>query len=308
MEDVGAVLRAAEESGVAITVNYVMRANPLYRLLGRLGHLQHEGRPVLGALRRFSLENFAADEKLGSDHWFWNEEVSGGIFVEHGVHFFDLFDWQLSRHPLRVSAIEVKRGSPDLGITDTVQAIVEYEGSATGSFFHTFTRAGAAEHQGITFGWDWATAQIRGWIALELVLDAWVDRGGLAVLEEALQKGAALLRVEGEAPLPSAQVVCEVVESYPAGKPMRGHGEERHVTAHARLRVGLGGEAAKGLVYEQSVRAGMRRFVSAIREDRAGAAPLPATDLWYSTTIAIAAREAAASRCERAVPPYNPGA
>ena len=28
---------------------------------------------------------------LNPDHWFWDESKSGGIFIEHGVHFFDLF-------------------------------------------------------------------------------------------------------------------------------------------------------------------------------------------------------------------------
>ena len=34
--------------------------------------------------------NEAGDEGLGPEHWFWDREISGGIFVEHGVHFFDL--------------------------------------------------------------------------------------------------------------------------------------------------------------------------------------------------------------------------
>ena len=38
--------------------------------------------------------NDASDEGLGRNHWFWNRDMSGGIFVEHGVHFFDLVaDW-----------------------------------------------------------------------------------------------------------------------------------------------------------------------------------------------------------------------
>jgi predicted dehydrogenase len=301
-DDARAVLRAVEDARVAFTVNYVMRPNPLYRLLERLGRLQYGGRAVLGTLRRFSLENFASDEKLGPDHWFWNQDVSGGIFVEHGVHFFDLFGWQLGRSPLRVSALEGRRGDRGEGVIDTVQAIVEYEGGATGSFFHTFARAEAAEHQGITFGWDWATAELHGWIALSLVLDAWVERGALPVLEAALSPGARLLLVEGEEPLPDAYLVHDVVENYPEGKRMLGRGEERRITAHVRVAASLGGEASKGTAYEQCVRAGMRLFTRAVREGRVGAAPLPAADLWSSTVLAVAAREAAVARYEQLVP------
>jgi predicted dehydrogenase len=31
--------------------------------------------------------NEAGDEGLGPEHWFWDRDTSGGIFVEHGVHF-----------------------------------------------------------------------------------------------------------------------------------------------------------------------------------------------------------------------------
>ena len=40
-------------------------------------------------VQRFAFDNDAADEDLPADHWFWDDTVSGGIFVEHGVHFFD---------------------------------------------------------------------------------------------------------------------------------------------------------------------------------------------------------------------------
>ena len=134
LTDAEAVLLAAQDANVAFSVDYVMRPNPLYAVLKRLSVLQVRGDaggiPVLGSLRRFSLENFAADEDLGPDHWFWDERTSGGIFVEHGVHFFDLFGWQLGQRPERVVALETKRES---GITDTVQATVQYSSGATGS-------------------------------------------------------------------------------------------------------------------------------------------------------------------------------
>ena len=46
---------------------------------------------VLGELLHGHFENDASDENLPADHWFWDRSKSGGIFVEHGVHFFDLF-------------------------------------------------------------------------------------------------------------------------------------------------------------------------------------------------------------------------
>jgi hypothetical protein len=257
---------------------------------------------VLGGLRRYSLENFAADEELGPDHWFWNERASGGIFVEHGVHFFDLFGWQLGQMPERVVALETMRES---GIADTVQATVQYSGGATGSFYHAFTRAKAAEHQGITFGWDWATAELRGWIALDLEMAALLDDEGLEALSTLLSNADGLLKIPGEQPLPGAKIEWQVKERFQGGQVMRGRGEERRITARVHLRATLGGQEAKMVVYEQCVRAGMSGLLAAMSyheaKRRHGSGVVSAIDLWASTAAAVAAREAAASHREIAI-------
>ena len=83
--DAQAILNAAQEAGKLAGINFVMRYNPLYQSVqtiaraGWLGRLTHVG-----------FENYASDEGLGDDHWFWDPVASGGIFVEHGVHFFDI--------------------------------------------------------------------------------------------------------------------------------------------------------------------------------------------------------------------------
>jgi predicted dehydrogenase len=300
LESAEAALLAARRAGVTLSIDYVMRHNPLYRLLERLTGLEGDSGAVLGTLRRFSIENFAADENLNPDHWFWDESLSGGIFVEHGVHFFDLAGWHLGRAPKRVVALSTGRplagaGSGRREIVDTVQAVVEYDGGATGSFYHSFTRANAAEHQSITYGWDWATATLRGWIALDLVLDAWVDDEGLAALREVAENKEGLC-VANEAPLQSTFMKLQVIESFPNGGTLRGHGEDRQVTQHVRLIAELGGEEAKPLIYEQSVRAGMADLLNSIRTGRAPC--VPTADAWTSTAVAIAARQAAATRRE----------
>jgi predicted dehydrogenase len=308
VEDVERVLRVTHDAGVALGINYVMRRNPLYRLLSRLSGLQVEGghgqgsEPVLGKLRRFSVENFAADEHLGPDHWFWDEQVSGGIFVEHGVHFFDLCDWQMGCRPVRAVALAVAGSRPDLyrGVTDTVQGIVEYEGGATGSFYHSFARAVAAEHQTITLGWDWATAVLHGWIALDLKLEALVDDAGLEALADLLAEGEGMLCLPGEPALPGAHLGWRVVERFPGGQRMRGRGQECLATARVQLEAALGGPEAKQTVYEQSVRAGMADLLAAIFGSPPG---VPYADMWSSTAVAVACHQAALFGCAVSVPP-----
>lgn len=290
LADAEAVLRLAGETGVLLSVDYIMRANPLYRLLKQLGELQVQDIPVFGALRRCSLENFAADENLGRDHWFWDQSLSGGIFVEHGVHFFDLFGWQLGRLPNKVVAMaEAREGGP----VDTVQAIVSYEGGATSSSFHTFTHANAGELQSIVFGWDWAVAELHGWIALDLRLDALLDIEGVELLADKLAPCESLLSIPGEPFPPEASLRWRIVERFPGSQVMKGRGEERSISARVLVEASLGGPEAKLSVYEQSVRAGLAALLSAIENGRSWA--IPPADLWSSTAVAVAAREAAAS-------------
>jgi predicted dehydrogenase len=101
LEDATEVLAAAGAPGAPrLTVDYVLRRNPLYALVRRLQQA------LLGPPRRFALENLAADEHLAPDHWFWDRAASGGIAVEHGVHFFDAAAWLLGSQPERVQALE----------------------------------------------------------------------------------------------------------------------------------------------------------------------------------------------------------
>jgi predicted dehydrogenase len=75
----------AARRGLVCVANLVERYNPLADAVQRI----IESR-ILGGLIHGLFLNEAADEGLGRGHWFWDRATSGGIFVEHGVHFFDL--------------------------------------------------------------------------------------------------------------------------------------------------------------------------------------------------------------------------
>lgn len=70
----------------------MQRYNPLYTMVADLIQSQ-----MLGKVLHGYLENYASDEGLDPDHWFWDRSKSGGIFLEHGVHFFDMFEGWLGR-------------------------------------------------------------------------------------------------------------------------------------------------------------------------------------------------------------------
>jgi predicted dehydrogenase len=77
--------RRASERELACVANLLERYCPLAETVRRLLASR-----LLGDLVHGLFVNEAGDEGLGPEHWFWDRSVSGGIFVEHGVHFFDL--------------------------------------------------------------------------------------------------------------------------------------------------------------------------------------------------------------------------
>ena len=79
------MLDAARRAERICPVNFVLRYNPV---TDAVKAVLDSG--VLGACLSARLTNCAQDTNLVPEHWFWDREKSGGIFVEHGVHFFDL--------------------------------------------------------------------------------------------------------------------------------------------------------------------------------------------------------------------------
>ncbi len=83
--DAEALEALAARQGLVCVANLLERYCPLAAAVRRL----IESR-LLGCLVHGVFLNEAGDEGLGPRHWFWDRDTSGGIFVEHGVHFFDL--------------------------------------------------------------------------------------------------------------------------------------------------------------------------------------------------------------------------
>ncbi len=297
-----AVVQAASSRGVCVSVDYVLRWNPLYRLLRHLQTLSTPtGGPVLGRLRHFAFQNLASDEHLPPDHWFWNPETSGGIFVEHGVHFFDAAAWLLGSHPCEVQALEVARG--EHGAVDTAIAATLHPGGATATYTHIFTHPEQAEYQQTMLDWGFAHAVVSGWIPIQLHLEAWADPAGTALLRNLRDRADELLEVPGFRRSGQERIAVQAVRV--DGRPELWHGsaEARPVSHHIRLHATLGHTAAKEHVYRQSVRAGIADLAAAVRTDRE---PLVTTnEAWESLATAVAARQAAQSG-QRVSPPTLP--
>src|SRR3954465_13693000 len=89
-----------------LVANLMQRYNPLFAAVRKLVETR-----VLGEVLHGTFENYASDENLPADHWFWDRSKSGGIFVEHGVHFFDLLEGWLGKGTLQAAQVGLRPGT-----------------------------------------------------------------------------------------------------------------------------------------------------------------------------------------------------
>jgi predicted dehydrogenase len=152
LAEADAMIRAARESGTALGVNYVMRFQPAYQMLEALA-----ASGIMGRLRTISFQNFA--QALAPDHWFWDRAKSGGIFVEHGVHFFDAYS-RIAGAATSVSGTVPRK--------EAVDASVKYARGEYARFYHEFSFPLQVERTlGTTF-FEQGYVEIEGWIPTRL--------------------------------------------------------------------------------------------------------------------------------------------
>jgi predicted dehydrogenase len=276
-----AVAAAAEASGRVLVVDHVLRYNPL---LQALVALQDE---LLGPVQRFAFENDASDEHLPPGHWFWDGDVSGGIFVEHGVHFFDAAHLLLGSSPELVSATVAHR---DDGIPDLVSATALHPGGALATHTHGFTHADRCERQALRLDHGTAEVRVEGWIPLRARVEAWTDDAGAETAYGLPARTAELFEIPGHRLGPGTGVTV-VVHRDAGAATARGRGRELCLPHQVVLELVLADDASKARVYAESVRAAAADLVSAAHggpRPRSGPAQALA-----AVAVADAARRAA---------------
>jgi predicted dehydrogenase len=141
-----------------VMVDYMLRFNPIIKAIKVLGK-----KGLFGEMRRVAVENYAQDESLNPDHWFWDRSISGGILVEHGVHFFDLINSFTDSQPVNVTGYTHGRSNSQ---QDQVVALVQYQSGLIATHYHQFSRPGIFEDTSIRLVYDLAQIDIHGWIPL----------------------------------------------------------------------------------------------------------------------------------------------
>lgn len=152
----------AQARDLLCIANLMQRYNPVFDSVRAVIETR-----ALGAFLHGSFENFASDEGLSAEHWFWDPKKSGGIFIEHGVHFFDLFDGWLGQGHV-VAAQRVLR--PESGIEEQVQCTVRYPDGALVNFHHSFTQPSRLDRQEFRLHFERGDLILQEWVPIRVHL------------------------------------------------------------------------------------------------------------------------------------------
>ena len=175
------LLAEVERQGVRLTVDYVMRHNAYWDAAARL---RRDG--VLGKLLHMDLANHAAGLDLPAAHWFWDPAKSGGIWVEHGVHFFDAFAWVAGLRGEITGSQAFAR--PD-GVTDRVEALARF-GDSAAHFYHGFTHSGRTEQTTVRLTFESGYVTLREWVPTSIEIATPLDAGLFAPYLPGVQQPA----------------------------------------------------------------------------------------------------------------------
>lgn len=160
-----ALQREADRRGLAAAVNMVFRQNPIYRLV----------RSSLAGGWRADLELVEVANEAHGDlprgHWFWDRTRSGGILVEHGIHFLDLCAW-LAGEGRPVAAWESP--CPPARTSPRVLALVEHTVGSRATLAvhgHAFVHTPGRGRCRVRFVWRDCFLSVEGWTARRACLE-----------------------------------------------------------------------------------------------------------------------------------------
>jgi predicted dehydrogenase len=258
VDDAAELLSAAQAHHVRVGVDYVMPYTDLHGLLLRVA-----ASDVFGRVTSIMLENCGTVEGLDDDHWFWDREHSGGIFVEHGVHFFDLGARLASSRA--VSVIGFASTQAD-GKENRVHASLQYASGAHATYYHAFDRPTPLASTVLHTLFERGAAHSTGWIPTRLQMEGQAE-------PEALPQFSQLL----DGPL-------TVREAFP---PPGVQGSAAGLIVSAEVT-----RPSKDEEYRKAIQRCMADFAHAIR-DPAWIPLVTPNDAYTSLRVAIAARASA---------------
>ncbi|MGC9454428.1 MAG: Gfo/Idh/MocA family protein [Phycisphaerae bacterium] len=234
------MVRLARQTRKVLAVNFVMRYSPVADWVSRVLRTGVLGRPLAG-----QLVNCGSDSGLHDDHWFWDKSSSGGIFVEHGVHFFDLYEHWLGE----AEVIDAHAESREDGKEDRVFCTIRHTDGTIVEHGHQFDQISPLDRTRHRLICELGDVHVSGWVPSELVVDVAVDEDGAELLAEAL---------------PEAELSVTELFDDRFGGTIKGRGVDRSVDR--RVRVTARRSEEKEAAYADDLRALLADQVAYIRD------------------------------------------
>jgi predicted dehydrogenase len=256
----------AKEKGLVLAVNLIMRYNPLCRIVKQIVDERMLGEPLHGYF-----ENYAQDEVLAPDHWFWDPQKAGGIFIEHGVHFFDLFRWWLGAGEVVAAQYGARAGR---GMVDQANCTVRYKDDVLVNMYHGFTQALRMDRQELRLLFERGSLTLYEWVPTSMRIDC-------------IQSHEELDRLKAQ--LPGAEV--RTVESY-SGASTRVSSRQKTYEVDGRFEVSYRLEMDKPTLYGHVLRSLLADQIQAIM-DRGHVRLVDENNGYESLKMAVAADELA---------------
>jgi predicted dehydrogenase len=167
-DEVKELITLAEEKQLLYVINLMQRYNPLFEKVRNIVHQK-----ILGDFLHGYFENYASDENLGIDHWMWNEDISGGIFIEHAVHFFDLFEGWFGEGKV-IASQKIRKPDQTNDIWSEVMATCKYNKSLV-NFYHGFHQPNRMDRQELKLVFELGDITLTEWVPTTLKLHGLVN-------------------------------------------------------------------------------------------------------------------------------------
>jgi len=181
-KEVAELIAVARDKKLLYVVNLMQRYNPLFPMVQTLVKEK-----LLGGFLHGYFENYASDETLDEEHWMWDEKKSGGIFIEHAVHFFDLIEGWLGKGKL-VAAQKIRRRGLNKTYWPEVQAVCKYQNGLF-NFYHGFHQANRMDRQELKLVFENGEVSLFEWVPSRLVLKALVTKNTLKAIKNIFPEG-----------------------------------------------------------------------------------------------------------------------
>lgn len=225
-EEVEELIRIAHEKNLLYVVNLMQRYNPLYPKIKKLVENK-----LLGEFIHGYFENYASDEQLDLEHWMWDENKSGGIFIEHAVHFFDMIEGWLGKGEL-VASQKIKRKGFNKAFWPEVQAVCKYRNGLF-NFYHGFHQANRMDRQELKLVFETGEVSLYEWVPSRLELKGLVSNKNKKAIENLFHDGK-----------------MDIIESFNGKDKIYRSNSKQHEADH-RIFLEYGDNSLKYTIYEE---------------------------------------------------------